>query len=206
MASKERIARLKEDTRMSILKAALHIAKEEGWEALSMRKIADAIEYTAPIIYEYFENKDALLYELNRTGHLYLNQRLEEARDQHDTPDKQLEAMWLAYWNFAFLKKELYQLMYGISTNCNCEIMNKIPEASKQWDIFAEVIAKLMHIDDLESEEICVRYYTFWSVIHGLISINLLSRGSSDEMNRQVLMNAITGIIRSMKDKAAPAN
>ena len=50
MASKERIARLKEDTRMSILKAALHIAKEEGWEALSMRKIADAIEYTAPII------------------------------------------------------------------------------------------------------------------------------------------------------------
>jgi len=206
MASKERIARLKEDTRMSILKAALHIAKEEGWEALSMRKIADAIEYTAPIIYEYFENKDALLYELNRTGHKYLNQRLEEARDQNDTPEKQLEAMWLAYWNFAFLKKELYQLMYGISTNCNCEMMNKIPEAERQWDIFAEVIAKLMHIDDLESEEICIRYYTFWSVIHGLISINLLSRGSSDEMNRRVLMNAITGIIRSMKDRVATAN
>ncbi len=36
MASKDRIARLKEDTRMSILKAALHIAKEEGWEALRL--------------------------------------------------------------------------------------------------------------------------------------------------------------------------
>lgn len=206
MASKDRIARLKEDTRMSILKAALHIAKEEGWEALSMRKIADAIEYTAPIIYEYFENKDALLYELTRTGYLILNQKLEEARDQHDTPEKQLEAMWLAYWNFAFLKKELYQLMYGISTNCNCELMNKMPEAERQWDIFAEVIAKLMNIDDLESEEICIRYYTFWSVIHGLISINLLSRGTSDEMNRRVLMNAITGIIRSMKDRVATTN
>jgi hypothetical protein len=79
--------------------------------------------------------------------------------------------------------------------------MNKMPEAEKQWDIFAEVIAKLMHIDDLESDEICLRYYTFWSVVHGLISINLLSRGSSDEINRQVLMNAITGIIRSMKDQ-----
>ena len=203
MASKDRIARLKEDTRMSILKAALHIAKEEGWEALSMRKIADAIDYTAPIIYEYFENKDALLYELTRTGYLILNGKLEEARDGHDTPEKQLEAMWVAYWNFAFLKKELYQLMYGISTSCNCQLMNTMPEAGKQWDIIAGVIGKLMHIDDLESEEICKRYYTFWSVVHGLISINLLSRGSSDEMNRMVLMNAITGIIRSMTDQVA---
>jgi AcrR family transcriptional regulator len=203
MASKDRIARLKEDTRMSIMKAALHIAKEEGWEALSMRKIADAIEYTAPIIYEYFENKDALMYELTRTGYKVLNTKLEEARDQEDTPEKQLEAMWVAYWNFAFLKKELYQLMFGISTNCNCELMNTLPEAGRQWDIIAEVIGKLMHIDDMDSDEICKRYYTFWSVVHGLISINLLSRGSSDEMNRMVLMNAITGIIRSMKDQVA---
>jgi len=206
MASKDRILRLKEETRMSILKAALHIAKEEGWEALSMRKIADAIEYTAPIIYEYFENKDALMYELTRTGYLILNTKLEEARDQYDTPEKQLEAMWLAYWNFAFLKKELYQLMYGISTNCNCVLMNKMPEAERQWDIIAEVIGKLMHTDDLESDIICLRYYTFWSVVHGLISINLLSRGSSDEMNLQVLMNAITGIIRSIKDQVPATN
>lgn len=205
MASKDRILRLKEETRMSILKAALHIAKEEGWEALSMRKIAEAIEYTAPIIYEYFENKDALMYELTRTGYLILNTKLEEARDQHKTPEKQLEAMWLAYWNFAFLKKELYQLMYGISTSCNCELMNTMPEAERQWDIITEVIGKLMHTDDLETEDICLRYYTFWSVVHGLISINLLSRGSSDEMNRQVLMNAITGIIRSIKDQVAAA-
>jgi AcrR family transcriptional regulator len=203
MASKDRIARLKEDTRMSILKAALHIAKEEGWEALSMRKIADAIDYTAPIIYEYFENKDALLYELTRTGYLILNQKLEEAKSEHDTPEKQLEAMWLAYWNFAFLKKELYQLMYGISTSCNCSLMNKMPEAEQQWDIFAGVIAQVMHTADLDSEELCLRYYTFWSVVHGLISINILSRGSSDDMNRQVLMNAITGIIRSITDKVA---
>ena len=57
MASKDRILRLKEDTRMNILKAALQIVKEEGWPALSMRKIADVIEYTAPIIYEYFSNR-----------------------------------------------------------------------------------------------------------------------------------------------------
>jgi hypothetical protein len=60
-----------------------------------------------------------------------------------------------------------------------------------------------MHIEDLESDLICTKYYTFWSVVHGLISINILSRGSSDEINRQVLMDAITGIIRSIKDQVA---
>ena len=37
-----------------------------------MRKIADKIEYTAPIIYEYFANKDAILNELTRQGYVKL--------------------------------------------------------------------------------------------------------------------------------------
>ena len=48
MGSKERIQRQKEDTRKRILDAALQIVRQEGWNALSMRKIADAIKYTAP--------------------------------------------------------------------------------------------------------------------------------------------------------------
>ena len=64
MASKERIQRLKDETRTNILEASIDIVKEEGWQALSMRKIADKIEYTAPIIYEYFANKDAILTNL----------------------------------------------------------------------------------------------------------------------------------------------
>ena len=43
MGSKERIQRQKDDTRKSILAAALQIVKQEGWAALSMRKIADVI-------------------------------------------------------------------------------------------------------------------------------------------------------------------
>ena len=113
MASKDRIQRLKEETRISILEAAYKIVQQEGWQALSMRKIADAIEYTAPIIYEYFSNKEAILEELNKKGYLYLGSEMKEARDKHALPGEQLEAMWMAYWNFAFKKKELYQLMFG---------------------------------------------------------------------------------------------
>src|SRR6187402_3072496 len=127
MASKERILRLKEETRISILDAALQIVKEEGWQALSMRKIADMIEYTAPIIYEYFANKEAILQELTRKGYLLLAADLEEAKNKHRLPAKQLEAMWLAYWNFAFAQKELYQLMLGVEMNC-CVMQQQCPE------------------------------------------------------------------------------
>ena len=118
MGSKERIHRLKEATRVSILDAAHAIVKEEGWQALSMRKIADKIEYTAPIIYEYFENKEAILLELTKIGFLLLAGRMKEAKSHHADPAGQLEAIWLAYWNFAFEEKEYYQLMFGIEMNC----------------------------------------------------------------------------------------
>jgi AcrR family transcriptional regulator len=198
MASKDRILRLKEETRCNILEAALQIVKEEGWQALSMRKIADVIEYTAPIIYEYFSNKEAILLELIRQGYLKLSRELEQARDRHRLPAKQLEDMWLTYWNYAFANKELYQGMFGITTSCACEMVNKLPEAERPYELFSAVIGEFMNIDDLEGDIICTKYYTFWSVVHGLVSINLLSRGSSDEINRQVLKDAIGGIIGTM--------
>lgn len=198
MASKDRILRLKEETRINILDAALQIVKEDGWQALSMRKIADVIEYTAPIIYEYFANKEAILLELTRKGFLMLSKNLQEAKDKHRLPCKQLEAMWLAYWNFAFENKELYQVMFGVTTSCSCELVNNLEEAGMPWEQFRMVIGELMNIEDLDSDIICTKYYTFWSVVHGLVSINILSRGSSDDINRQVLMDAISGIIRSI--------
>lgn len=198
MASKDRILRLKEETRCNILEAALQIVKEEGWQALSMRKIADVIEYTAPIIYEYFSNKEAILLELNRQGYLKLARELEQARERHRLPAKQLEDMWLTYWNFAFANKELYQGMFGVTTSCACEMVNNLLEAERPYELFSAVIGELMNNDDLEGDVICTKYYTLWSVVHGLVSINLLSRGSSDEINRQVLKDAIGGIINTM--------
>jgi AcrR family transcriptional regulator len=198
MGSKDRILRLKEETRCNILTAALRIVKEEGWQALSMRKIADLIEYTAPIIYEYFANKEAILLELTRMGYLKLARELQEAKDKHTSPAKQLEDMWLAYWNYAFANKELYQVMFGITTTCSCEMVNKLEEASLPWNLISSSIGELMKIDDLDSDIICTKYYTFWSVVHGLVSINLLNRDSGDDINKQVLRDAITGIIRSI--------
>jgi AcrR family transcriptional regulator len=198
MASKERISRLKEATRISILDAALQIVKAEGWQALSMRKIADLIEYTPPVIYEYFANKEAILVELTRKGFLLLSKDLQDAGSKHELPADQLESMWIAYWNFAFANIELYQVMFGVSTTCSCDMVNNLYEANLPGMLFSKAIGELMQIGDMESDVICTKYYTFWSVVHGLVSINILGRNSSDEINRQVLRDAITGIIKSI--------
>jgi AcrR family transcriptional regulator len=117
-----------------------------------MRKIADVIEYTAPIIYEYFANKEAILLELTRKGFLLLSKDLQEAKRNTASPAKQLEAMWLAYWNFAFCKQGIYQVMFGITTNCSCEMVNNLPEAELPWEHFrTSCIGELMKIDDLDS-------------------------------------------------------
>ncbi|WDF56458.1 TetR/AcrR family transcriptional regulator [Mucilaginibacter sp. KACC 22063] len=197
MGIKERKQRLKDETRINILDAALAIGKEEGWQALSMRKIADVIEYTAPVIYEYFANKEALLLELTKKGYCMLSKDMTVARDKHKLPEKQLEAMWLTYWHFAFAEKELYQLMFGIEVNC-CVFDNEIPEAEVPATMISDAIRELMGKDASE-DEICRRYYTFWSVVHGLISINLVRQGVPDEINKQVLRDAIGGIIRAIK-------
>jgi AcrR family transcriptional regulator len=200
MASKERIQRLKEETRIKILEASLDIVKEDGWQSLSMRKIADRIEYTAPIIYEYFANKDAILNELTRQGFVKLGREMEEASKALSDPSAQLEAMWLAYWNFAFANKELYQVMYGVEMNC-CVFENSCPDIQGPSNLIWDKITELVPEEKRTEEYISTKYYTFWSVVHGLISINMTrqTRQTSDEINKQVLKDALSGIINSIK-------
>jgi len=196
MASKDRILRLKEETRCNILEAAFRIVKKEGWQALSMRKIAEEIEYTAPIIYEYFANKEAILSELNKKGFIQLAQEMREAADNADTPEDKMEAAWTAYWSFAFTEKELYQLMFGITMNCCAE--QKSPEMKCPQILVNDLIKQMLKSDENLESETSRWYYTYWSIIHGLVSINLVNRGGSDEINRTILQEAIRGINRAI--------
>ncbi len=201
MGSKERILRLKDETRTKILDAALHIVNTEGWQALSMRKIADEIEYTAPIIYEYFDNKEGILFELTKRGYLILAQDLREAKNKYNLPAEQMEAMWIAYWDFAFANKDLYKLMFGVDMVC-CDDRKEMDEEKIVTNLLWDVISDLYKDKKVSEEEICVKYHTYWSIIHGLISINLIRPNgrTSNSMNHQILRDAIKGITMSINN------
>ncbi|WPO78520.1 TetR/AcrR family transcriptional regulator [Flavobacterium sp. KACC 22761] len=197
MASKDRILRQKEETRSNILGAAYDIVKEDGWNGLSMRKIADRIEYTAPIIYEYFSNKDAILTELTGQGFIKLAKELEKAKAKFEKPEEQLEAMWMAYWDFAFTDTEMYQVMFGVQMNC-CSQQCSLSDSP--YMMFTAVIAEVMKNSNPDPEIIKQKYFTFFSIIHGLIAINIINQnGALESINNQILKDAIGGIIKSIQ-------
>jgi AcrR family transcriptional regulator len=66
MGSKVRREREKENMRSSIFEAAIKIITDEGYDKLTMRKIADAIEYTPTTIYSYYKNKAEIIDDIAR--------------------------------------------------------------------------------------------------------------------------------------------
>lgn len=97
MGLHERRQREKESIRANILQAAFTLAKTDGWASLSIRKIADAIEYSAPVVYDHFENKEAILYEISINGFHCLQIELLKAQKKHESPEDQLTAIVDAY-------------------------------------------------------------------------------------------------------------
>src|SRR5882672_7396271 len=75
-ASQHRRERERLQMRGRLLDAARRIASEEGWQAVTIRRIADRLEYSSPILYQHFSGKDALLWELVREGFRELTERL----------------------------------------------------------------------------------------------------------------------------------
>ena len=193
----ERKQRLKDENRINILKGALSIGKTEGWQALSMRKIADIIEYTAPAIYEYFISKEAILQELTRMGYIKMGQRLKDVLESEPDQEKLMEEMWLAYWDFAFEEKALYQLMFGVDMACTA-VDKKVLESEYPTLLFKAAIKSLYKTEDTPESEIASKYYTYWSVVHGLISINMVNKGNAEMMNKNILAESITAINQSI--------
>jgi AcrR family transcriptional regulator len=194
MGIAERKIRQKEEVRASILSAAWTIVAAEGWQALSIRKIAEGIEYSAPVIYDHFENKEAILLEFTKRGFQSLNNDLEKARSQFAQPEQQIEAIAYSYWNFAFSNSEYYQLMYGLGMP-GCETVKQINELATFTEIILEPIRNLISKRKSQADPF-LKLHTLWSTLHGLISINMMGKGNSrNELNAMVLKDFINGFV-----------
>src|SRR5262249_7451082 len=97
MGIKQRRERERQAIRQSILSAARAIAAEEGWQAVTTRKVAERIEYSQPTIYEYFENKEAILLALLHHGYERLLQAMQHAARGTQEPEERLLAICEAY-------------------------------------------------------------------------------------------------------------
>ena len=199
MGISERRLREKEKVRVAILEKAWQFVKEEGWQSLSIRKIADAIEYSVPVIYDHFENKEAILMEFAGEGFRLLTKKIGQAFEKYSDPAAQLKAMADAYWNFALKNKAYYQLMYGVGMAC-CDANNKSAGDKEGFDYYImEAIKKLIVKSKQPGANTCLKYHTFWSILHGLVSIKIMGNSPvSGELNKLVLDDAIDGFIKNL--------
>ncbi|OKL39700.1 TetR/AcrR family transcriptional regulator [Pontibacter flavimaris] len=199
MGIAERKKRHKEEVRTSILAAAWQLVLQDGWQALSIRRIAEAIEYSVPVIYDHFTNKEAILLELTKQGFRQLNQELIRAKDKAKSPEEQVEAMAYAYWKFAFDNPAYYQVMYGLGIP-SCETVNQISELGTFSELILQPIKELIASGKLPETDPFLKLHTFWSMLHGLVSINMMGSGENkNELNGLVLQDFIRGFVSGMK-------
>ena len=98
--------------RNRILKAAMELFSEGGYQNVSMRRIALRIEYSPGTIYRYYRNKDDIMRQLCFQGfERLLARQLQLA--QIDDPAERLLTGGRHYVSFALDNPELYELMFG---------------------------------------------------------------------------------------------
>jgi AcrR family transcriptional regulator len=174
---KERREREKAEIREKILEAARELFVSEGYEAVSMRKIADRIEYSPTAIYLHFKDKEAVMRELCETDFYTLAQEFQEIAKIAD-PVERLRALGLAYARFALAHPNHYRLMFMTPHVHQKDEEHLIERGNPEEDAYAflkwavgEILAAGRHRTDLEDVDLLAQ--TFWAGMHGVVSLQI---------------------------------
>lgn len=111
MGVRERQLRDRENLRRAILDAARELFVAEGYPHVSMRRLAQRIEYSPATIYGYFESKDAIFFALAEEGFQLLHQMARSAEPGPRALDTLRNRMW-AFYEFSREHPEYFALMF----------------------------------------------------------------------------------------------
>lgn len=128
MGLKERQGREREAVTKSILDAARELFVAEGYHSVSIRKIAEKIEYSPAAIYSYFPSKDDIFFALAEEGFRMLLDRAKEPAGA-DPLDDVRRAFW-SFYEFSKDHPEHYALMF---------VDRSVPRISRDWERFGFV-------------------------------------------------------------------
>ncbi len=200
MGITERRVRQQEELKNEIIAQSWAIIEGEGWQALSIRRIADAIEYSVPVIYKHFENKEAILEHFVKAGFDELSAHIKSAVNPADTAIQQLQQIALAYWDFAAKRTKLYEIMFGLGIP-NCETINNVLEMKRMSDLMLQAIEGIaQECKNLDIDKY-LKLKTFWSTLHGFIAIELLSHSTINLQPTATFMDAIESFIFTLINK-----
>ena len=178
MGTKERREREKSETRDKILDAARELFVTEGFEGVSMRKVADKIEYSPTAIYVHFADKEELFRELCHRDYARLAEVFQSSAISTD-PIERIRQIGAIYIDFGLRNPNHYKFMFMTPhpphepDEVDREMMGN-PErdayAFLKWAVQQGIDAGCFEQEFGDAELVS---QTLWASVHGVISLHI---------------------------------
>jgi len=200
---KERQERERETVARAILDAARDLFVTHGYQEVSIRKIAERIEYSPAAIYGYFPSKDDIFYALAEEGFRLLfsyAEREPAAAAVLENPADRLRQMFWRYYEFSKEHPEYFALMF---------LDRSVPRISKNWERFGfigemkhDMAVRIQHAIDLGAFPNGTSPHAVFRIMHGAIhgvaAMRLCDRlapgDDADALARATLDTVIAGL------------
>lgn len=176
MGITQRKEREKEEMRQLILDAALRLFRQRGYEGVSIRNIAEAIEYSPATLYLYYKDKSEIFFALQYEAAAVKRDHLMPAA-AIENPWERLIEFGRRYLDFGMKHPDLYDLLF--ITRAPMEFV----ENQQCWSLgmavhsfFTETVQACVDQRYFKSTDAETIAYTLWCHAHGLVSLFVRER------------------------------
>ncbi|MFI1465057.1 TetR/AcrR family transcriptional regulator [Nocardia carnea] len=170
MGIQNRRERERADRHRLIVDTARELAETEGWDAVTVRKLADRIEYSQPVLYSHFAGKRAIVTAVALDGITEAAAALRHARTTAPDKSAALAAVARAYTDFAAENPALYDAMFVLPTDLT--FGDGAPEPLR--NAFSELVTTFAPFAAETDVETLTE--TIWSTLHGLATLERNNR------------------------------
>ncbi|QSA98213.1 TetR/AcrR family transcriptional regulator [Methylococcus sp. EFPC2] len=160
----------RDELRDLALDAAESIVERDGVEALTARRIAGEIGYTAGSLYLVFTNLDDLFVQLNARTLARLGRELDASAERDAAPTGRIVALGRAYLRYAARHPARWALLFRRRD----QEMDNLPESYRGQvrALFERVEIQLRRLDGRQSEEdVRLAARALWSGVHGICTL-----------------------------------
>ena len=204
MGVKERKLRQKKFLRQEILDAASELFVKEGYENVSMRRIAEKIEYSPTTIYLYFRDKAELLEEVCHETFSELSRHLTRIQDQSRDPLERLRRGLIAYVYFGLDNPHQYRASLMMPTPESLDKSKYVQPDSpgmQAFDFLRRCIFDCISAGKLRSQDAELISQTLWCGVHGatslLITHQIFPWVGKEQVIESVADTMIAGVARA---------
>jgi len=174
---RERKARHKEDLRRRILDAAEALFARDGYGNVSMRKIAERVEYSPTTIYRLFRDKAEVMERLVAEGYRGVRERYDAIlASRPSSPLETLKLVAREYVAFALAHPNHYQLWFATSRLRSSDGRLEMLHGSTSYRVYEtwlELIDECKAAGLLPPRDTLELFELVWAAVHGLISLRI---------------------------------